>query len=104
MLPVSPYFRLSTGSFQLDEQAKYPKRVVTLLIDSTPIAVVELGQSGGNYEDCDIYYNGLDSLQATHENLVAAASAVSYLIWKETGILPAPRGYEPPEATEKLPF
>lgn len=81
-----------------------PKYVVTILRDQQPIAVFEQQRTTDNSSSTEGFYRDLDVLNESREVLAQIANSVGYLLWKETGVLPAPLDYIPPDDPTGFPF
>jgi len=81
-----------------------PIYVVTVLRQQQPIAIISSTAGGPTSNDVEVFYKDSDTLDQVQSILHEALHSVNYLLWKETGILPAPPDYTPPTESSELPF
>lgn len=61
------------------------KRVITVLFDNEPVAVVEITPASDNAEEVDVYHKDAAQLVEIYATLDVARNGISFLNWKENG-------------------
>lgn len=78
----------------MDGKQEAPKYVVTVLRDMAPITVVEHQRMGDNMAEVDVLYPDVSHLEEALAAVEATRQALGFMVWKQTGVLPAPPDME----------
>lgn len=80
------------------------KYVVTVLRGMEPIGIVTVRGVNDSADEVDVQCNPKSDHEELLEALRVAGHSVGYLVWKESGLLPHPRGFIPRDDPPPPPF